>query len=153
MPSGDSLSMAQDSEEHRMNQNQSFWGSLKQNWRQLKDAPSGRRFRAFYDTRQENRDSQGTRLLSVGGGIALVVLGAGVGWLPGPGGFVAILGLALLAQEFRPLASALDWIERQLVALWKAFRSLPILSQGGIATALLLIGLGFAYLTIDTFLS
>jgi len=145
--------MDQDKAGARDDQSESLWGTLRQNWRELKDAPSGERFRAFYDKRQENRDGQGTRLLSVGGGIALVVLGAGVGWLPGPGGFVAILGLALLAQEFRPLASALDWVERKLIDLWKGFRSLPLISQGSIATALLLVGLGFAYLTIDTFLS
>ena len=145
--------MAKDSAIQGQDRKQSFRSKLKQNWRELKDAPSGERFRAFYDKRQENRESQGTRLLSVGGGIALVTLGAGVGWLPGPGGFLAILGLALLAQEFRPLASALDWVERKLIALWKAFRALPILSQGGIATALLLIGLGFAYLTFDRILT
>lgn len=153
MSPGDALTMDQDKASAREGRSESIWGTFKKYWRELKEASSGERFRAFYDTRQEGRQGQGMRLLTSGVGIALVAFGAGIGWLPGPGGFVAILGLALLAQEFRPLASALDWIERQLVTLWKAFRSLPLIGQSGIATALLLIGLGFAYLTFDTFLS
>ncbi len=153
MCSGDAASMEQGKSGERTGQSESFWGTLKQYWSELREAPSGERFRAFYDHRQENRSGQGMRLLSVGGGIALVAFGAGIGWLPGPGGFVAILGLALLSQEFRPLAWALDWIERKLVTLWRAFRSLSVLGQGGIATALLLIGLGFVYLTYETILT
>jgi hypothetical protein len=34
-----------------------------------------------------------------------------IGWLPGPGGFLSIVGLALLATEMRPLARLLDRIE------------------------------------------
>ena len=40
-----------------------------------------------------------------------MVIGLGIGWLPGPGGFLAILGLALLGTEMRPLARLLDGCE------------------------------------------
>jgi hypothetical protein len=51
--------------------------------------------------------------------VLLVVGGAAIGWLPGPGGFVAILGLGILATRFRFLARALDWSELRLIAIWR----------------------------------
>ena len=39
------------------------------------------------------------------------MIGLAIGWLPGPGGFLAILGLALLGTELRPLARLLDRCE------------------------------------------
>ena len=131
----------------------SFFDKLKQYWRELKTAPHGRRFRTFYDLRKCARKGNASRILPICFALGLVVFGLAIGWLPGPGGFVAILGLALLAQEFRPLASALDWCERQIGNLWRGFRSLPILGQGGIITALLVLGCGVAYLTFTTVIS
>ena len=131
----------------------SLFDSLKKYWTELKEAPSGERFRTFYDVRQETRQSPAARIVSITIGIVLVLLGLSIGWLPGPGGFVAILGLALLAQEFRPLAALIDATERLIVRTWKAFRDLPTLGQGGIITALLCLGVGFAYLTYTTVLT
>jgi hypothetical protein len=132
-------------------------GSLKDKlgeyWKQLKEAEHGKRFRRFYDLRQCSRDSQIARAISIGIGVALVAFGLAIGWLPGPGGFVAILGLAMLAQEFRPLASLLDWCERVIGSLWRNFRSLSLFGQSSIITALLAIGIGFAYLTYTAFYS
>lgn len=124
----------------------SFLGNLQSYWYELKNAPHGQRFRKFYDLRQSSRESGANRAVSIGVGSALLVFGVAIGWLPGPGGFVAILGLALLAQEFRPLASLLDWCERQMGHIWRAFKSLPVLGQGGVITALLAVGVGFMYL-------
>lgn len=128
-------------------------GALKKYWHELKEAPSGERFRNFYDVRQETRQSPAARIVSITIGIVLVLLGLSIGWLPGPGGFVAIIGLALLAQEFRPLAALIDATERLIVRTWKAFRDLPTLGQGGIITAILCLGVGFAYLTYTTVLT
>ena len=44
--------------------------------------------------------------------IVLIVGGLAIGWLPGPGGFIAIFGLAIVAMEFRFVAVGLDRMER-----------------------------------------
>jgi hypothetical protein len=46
--------------------------------------------------------------------VAIVLIGGGlaIGWLPGPGGFIAIFGLAIVAMEFRVMAVILDRLER-----------------------------------------
>jgi hypothetical protein len=95
--------------------------SVKQDLQCLKHVESGKRFFAFYDFRESHRDPgfSVSRALTILFGLALTIGGASIGWLPGPGGFVAILGLALLAQEFRPMAVALDWCEVKLRALWQ----------------------------------
>jgi hypothetical protein len=95
--------------------------SVKEDLRCLKQAESGKRFVAFYDFRESRREPgfSVSRALTIFFGLALTIGGASIGWLPGPGGFVAILGLALLAQEFRPMAVALDWCEVKLRALWQ----------------------------------
>ncbi|MEO8268533.1 MAG: PGPGW domain-containing protein [Aureliella sp.] len=43
--------------------------------------------------------------------VALIVIGIAIGWLPGPGGFLAIIGLALIAQEVPWIADVLDATE------------------------------------------
>ncbi len=93
---------------------------IKDDLRQLKRGESGSRFCDFYDFRQRQRNPgfSVARMLTIGFGLILTIGGAAIGWLPGPGGFVAIFGLALLAQEFRPMAVALDWCEPKLRAIW-----------------------------------
>jgi hypothetical protein len=95
--------------------------SIKADWQCLKEGESGGRFVAFYDFRASCRDPgfSVSRALTILFGLALTVGGASIGWLPGPGGFLAIFGLALLAQEFRPMAAGLDWCEIKLRALWQ----------------------------------
>jgi hypothetical protein len=82
---------------------------LKQYWRTLRSGTPGNRFRHFYDVRRQQRHV--SPVWTVALGIGLVVAGLLIGWLPGPGGFIAIIGLALLAQEFRLIATVLDWLE------------------------------------------
>jgi hypothetical protein len=95
--------------------------SVKEDLQCLKHAKSGERFCAFYDFRASRREPgfSVSRALTILFGLALTIGGASIGWLPGPGGFVAILGLALLAQEFRPMAAVLDWCEVKLRTLWQ----------------------------------
>lgn len=89
---------------------------IKADLRQLKSGEPGSRFRDFYDFRHRNRPSgfSPIRAFNIGFGLLLTIGGASIGWIPGPGGFIAIFGLALLAQEFRPMAAVLDWIEPKL---------------------------------------
>jgi hypothetical protein len=86
--------------------------SLKDYWQRLKSEVPGRRFRRFYDFRKKNGSRHVmSSFLSISTGLGLVVGGLAIGWLPGPGGFIAIIGLALLSQEFRPMARLLDRLE------------------------------------------
>ncbi len=83
-------------------------------------------------------------------GLVLTVGGASIGWLPGPGGFVAIFGLALLAQEFRPMAVALDWCEPKLGAIWnwlvRTWKQMPSVGRAAVAMTIFLTSatVGFA---------
>jgi hypothetical protein len=94
---------------------------VKEDLQCLKQGKSGGRFVAFYDFRASRRKPgfSVSRALTILFGLALTIGGASIGWLPGPGGFAAIFGLALLAQEIRPMAVALDWCEVKLRALWQ----------------------------------
>lgn len=115
--------------------------TIKDDYRSIRDGRPGTRFREHVDERRQRRGGQfGVgRVFSFGAGIALIVVGLSIGWLPGPGGFLAILGLALLAQEIPLIADALDWIElrvRRLVQRMKGQvdRSEPAKSKEGKAT-------------------
>jgi hypothetical protein len=82
-------------------------------WRKLRRGYPGRRFLDLYDYRHRRRlrSAGPSRWFGVGGGLALIVIGLAIGWLPGPGGFLSIVGLALLGTELRPLARLLDKTE------------------------------------------
>jgi hypothetical protein len=78
----------------------------------LKNGRPGHRFLDLYEFRRNDPPATALRvglwllaLLLIGGGLA-------IGWLPGPGGFVAIFGLAIVAMEFRVVAVTLDRLER-----------------------------------------
>lgn len=95
--------------------------TTRDNLRQLKAGEPGRRFRDFYEYRQQRHPGiSPARILTILLGGVLVIGGVAIGWLPGPGGFIAIFGLALLAQEVRPLAALLDWLEPKLRIIWNA---------------------------------
>jgi hypothetical protein len=95
--------------------------ATRKRWSQLRNGTPGRRFRDFHDRRRRQREDgfSLSRALVVGGGLVLLVGGLAIGWLPGPGGFIAIFGAALLAAEFRPLARLLDACEFQARRAWR----------------------------------
>jgi len=76
-------------------------------------AEPGKRFGDFHDRWPLARG------VTVTAGLALIAFGVAVGWLPGPGGFVAIFGLALLAAVWRPLAEFLDNAELRTRCFWR----------------------------------
>jgi hypothetical protein len=87
-------------------------GRIREYWGQLRGGPPGLRFKNFYAYRHRRRgDSRWERILTLVIGVTLVIAGLAVGWLPGPGGFIAVIGGALLASEWLPIARALDWSE------------------------------------------
>lgn len=87
--------------------------TIKEDCRTLRDGDPGKRFRDYVDERRERRGTKWSagRVASFTIGIALMFFGLGIGWLPGPGGFLAIVGLALVAQEIPVLADMLDCAE------------------------------------------
>ena len=58
------------------------------------------------------------------GGTALIVVGLAIGWLPGPGGFLAFVGLAMIAIEIPCAARALDVGEVKLRAVYNILRNM-----------------------------
>lgn len=87
--------------------------TIKEDCRTLRDGVPGKRFRDYVDERRERRGTKWSagRVASFTIGITLMFFGLGIGWLPGPGGFLAIVGLALVAQEIPVLADFLDCTE------------------------------------------
>lgn len=88
----------------------SILATIKQDYQTLRDGQPGRRFRTYVVERR----MRGSGKLSVRRiardfiGLGFIVIGIAIGWLPGPGGFLAIIGLALIAQEVPWIADVLD---------------------------------------------
>jgi hypothetical protein len=128
-----------------------MFNAIKDDLAQLRRGKSGCRFCEFYDFRQSRRQPglSVSRVLTIFLGLALTIGGASIGWLPGPGGFVAIFGLALLAQEFRPMAKALDWCEPKLRALWqwvvRTWRRMSSSGRVALAMTIVVTGVGMGY--------
>lgn len=98
---------------------------LRANWERVEQGEPGSRFCAFYEYRRQSRGSGWplSRILTVGGGVILLLGGLAIGWIPGPGGFISVFGAALLATEWPPLARLLDRVEVLLRDLWRRVRS------------------------------
>ena len=101
--------------------------------------------------RPEKRGGQAwTRIASVVVGLVLVVGGAILLVIPGPGLLVIAFGGALIGQEFRWAAVALDWTE---VALRKAARfgvrfwkSASVAVRAAVVSAAAIVAAGAGYL-------
>ena len=96
---------------------------IKRDYDVLKSGKAGSRFRAF--RRHKLRSNEGMLVHIITWVIALLLIGGGlaIGWLPGPGGFVAILGLALIAPYLPGLAPFLDLCELLLSWIWAKVRA------------------------------
>lgn len=94
---------------------------LKEEWGRLRHGRPGSRFVGFHRSRCERW--AGTwpleRILTFGAGLVLFVGGLAIGWLPGPGGFLAVIGAALLGVEWLWMAKALDWVELRARDAWR----------------------------------
>ena len=86
-------------------------------WQELKSGTPGRRFASVYEERHRHPESQATRALVIGAGVALVALGMVMVLTPGPGALFALVGASLIASESRGFAHALDWCELRLRAM------------------------------------
>lgn len=95
-------------------------GRLKDDWRYFKDGVPGERFEERYKHRQKIRRSwwSPVRLFNIIVGTILVVGSAAFGWAPGPGMLTFVIGLGMIAGEFRFAARFLDWAEIKTRKLW-----------------------------------
>jgi hypothetical protein len=98
--------------------------SLSQDWRRIWRGKPGRRFVEFHQARCKRRAGRWPRerVVTLVVGTVLLVGGLAIGWLPGPGGFVAILGAALLGVEWLRIAELLDRAESLLHGAWLSMR-------------------------------
>ncbi|WP_153557156.1 PGPGW domain-containing protein [Roseimaritima sediminicola] len=98
-----------------------MWQRLKNEYGRLRHCPPGNRFCRYVAYRRSRRGPGfgWSRVGSFAAGIALILLGVAIGWLPGPGGFIAFFGLALIALEFPVIARLADRGELWLRASWR----------------------------------
>jgi hypothetical protein len=97
---------------------------MRDYWRQLRRGPPGLRFRNFYAYRHQRRGgSRVARVVMIALSVVLILGGVAIGWLPGPGGFIALIGAALLSAEWRHMANALDWSEVRVRRLVRRIRN------------------------------
>ncbi len=88
-----------------------LWQSLKEDTRVLKTAPPGTRFQTYKQHQLEQAKTEGPwrRAAHFAIAFALIVIGLAIGWLPGPGGFIALIGVAMLV----PLVpGAPQWMDK-----------------------------------------
>lgn len=82
----------------------------KRSLREFGRGRPGYRFRERYNRRRRTTSGplDPRNLLYLGGGIAIIVVGVLLAPIPGPGGVIGLVGLALIASLFLPVARALD---------------------------------------------
>lgn len=88
-----------------------MFAQWREEWNWLRRQTPGERFQAFYQSRQERR--QGSAVTAVVA-FALLLVGAVMLVIPGPGLLVMALGFALLASQSQGLARRLDGLELRL---------------------------------------
>jgi uncharacterized protein (TIGR02611 family) len=94
----------------------------KENWQEFKNSEPGERFQDRYNRRRQEEQGRWSKgaILNIVLGLLIIVGGLVIGLVPGPGGFIAFLGLGLIGSEFHPTAKALDWgeVKVRAVASW-----------------------------------
>jgi hypothetical protein len=114
--------------------------SLRKHWRHFLKQPPGRRFKTFYDERQEKRGSQGTgkKWLLIISGLAVTVAGVVLLPLPGPGSIVLVAGLVFLSSESLTMARVLDAADKRRSIMMSKLRR--IWRSSAKAKCLLIVG-------------
>jgi len=91
--------------------------SLKQEWRDFRDAAPGERFAAYHQ--RVKRASTGSRVARIGLGVLLMAAGVVMLFVPGPGILFMVFGLACFGGESRWIAQRLDKGELKARAGWR----------------------------------
>ena len=103
--------------------------SLREQWRRFASRPAGRRFQMRYRARREKPAGRTRKVVIIGLGAVLMLVGAIMLVLPGPGALVLIAGAALVGEESLVAARVLDrcdlWIARRIrrFQAWRAART------------------------------
>ena len=97
---------------------------IRESLQSFKESEPGHRFKDRYHRRQQSKSDRFDLgvVVCVLGGILIVRGGSGAVPGPGPGWLIVLLGLGLVAGEFRPIAHFMDWAEVRLrrLARWAA---------------------------------
>jgi len=95
---------------------------VKRTWADLMSSDPGRRFQDRNERQHAGRKWDRARVLKLACGFGLIVPGIIMIPFPGPGAVIVILGLALIADEFKPVARILDraelWLRGAYDRLW-----------------------------------
>jgi len=85
----------------------------KRSWRRFQASKPGHRFQDRYRHRQESEHgwTDPRRLFYVLGGLIIALGSLAFRVLPGPGMLTFLVGVGMIAGEFRPVARLLDWAE------------------------------------------
>ena len=122
---------------------------LKREWETFSEAPPGRRFQQRYQDRKGKTGGR-SRFVTIALGLLLIVAGAIMLVIPGPGILVVGFGGALIAQEFRWAAVGLDWAELLLRWLLReartSWKSASLATRGLVVVAAVTLAAGAAYL-------
>jgi len=127
--------------------------SLKKNLAILRAGKAGSRFQEFrrYKRQQPGGNSATSRIVTFVFGILLIVLGAAIGWLPGPGGFVAFIGLAMLGREIPWIPRVMDSIELFSRQMYERFRQLPVWIQVALVLGMVISAMTATWIGINWF--
>jgi type IV secretory pathway VirB3-like protein len=119
----------------------------KKLWIVFQKAPSGKRFQSLHAAEEQTAGWTGVALTLLG--LALVLFGIVLLFIPGPGILLIAFGAALVAQRFLWLAKRLDALElwtlklaRRMLRFWKA-ASTPV--RAAVVAACIAIAAGAAY--------
>lgn len=97
---------------------------IRESWQSFKESEPGQRYKDRYRRRQQSKSGEFDLglVVSVLGGVLIVLGGIVAVPGPGPGWLIVFLGLGLVAGEFRPIARFMDWAEVRLrrLARWAA---------------------------------
>ncbi|WP_038170675.1 PGPGW domain-containing protein [Verrucomicrobium sp. BvORR106] len=97
-------------------QGQGLRERIEHQWQLFASDKPGERFVNLHKRRQEHRDGKFSweRILFVGAGLFLIVVGLFFMAVPGPGLPVLVAGLGLMGSEALFMARGLDWAEQKL---------------------------------------
>jgi hypothetical protein len=109
---------------------------LKKQWSDFKRSRPGSRFRDRYERHKKNPSPWWARVLQIGGGLLMIVVGLFFAVAPGPASIFFFLGGGLLASESLLIARLMDWLEVKcrLVVAWakKRWRRLSRPGKGAV---------------------
>lgn len=85
-----------------------FLRKLQRDFSVIKRGAPGRRFRDYRRFKNSSADTIVYRIAIVTIALILIIVGLAIGWLPGPGGFLSVIGLAMLAPFIPGAPYSLD---------------------------------------------